>query len=151
MPRENELQEIVLLETSLDHLTGEEAGLALDALNDMPEVLDAAWYTGIGKKNRPCGLLRLICLPENEKKAVAAMFRHTHTLGVRRQTMSRYVLQRRGAKMPDSDLPAKAYLLEGVEYLRPESDAVADLARENSLGAPAIRICHEKFAGKGSK
>lgn len=145
-----ELREIVLLETNLDHLTGEEAGLALDALNDMPEVLDAAWYTGIGKKNRPCGLLRLICLPENEEKAVMAIFRHTHTLGVRRQVMQRYILQRWPSKMPGSDLPAKAYSLEGVEYLRPESDAVAALAKKNTLGAPAIRINHDKFAGKAS-
>lgn len=131
-------EEITLLETNIDHLTGEEIGRALETLNAMPEVLDAAWFAGIAKKNRPAGLLRLICRPENENSVLGAMFRHTHSLGIRRQKMDRLILPRKN--VPDGDLPAKAYLLEGVEYLRPEADAVADLADRLGLGMPAIRI-----------
>ncbi len=122
------LEAITLLETNIDHLTGEELGQALDALNDLPEVLDATWFSGIGKKNRPAGLLRVICRPENETSALEAMFRHTHSLGIRRQKMDRFVLPRKNVMPQGKNLPAKAYLLEGVEYLRPEADAVSALA-----------------------
>lgn len=131
---------ITLLETNIDHLTGEEIGQALDALNDLPEVLDASWFSGIGKKNRPAGLLRIICRPESESAALEAIFRHTHSLGVRRQKMDRLVLPRNNVMSRGKNLPAKAYLLEGVEYLRPEADAVAALAKKLGLGAPAIRL-----------
>lgn len=143
---ENEimLEEIVLLESNIDHLTGEEAGAALTNLNDMPCVLDAIWLTGMGKKNRPAGLLSVICKPENELEAVKAFFRHTHTLGIRRQKMQRYVLGRRAARLPESGAPAKAYLLEGEEYLRPEADWIMREAREKNLGAPALRITRNR-------
>lgn len=134
------LEAISLLETNIDHLTGEEIGQALDALNDLPEVLDATWFSGIGKKNRPAGLLRVICRPENETAVLEAMFRHTHSLGIRRQKMERFVLPRKNIIQQSNGLPAKAYLLEGVEYLRPEADAVAALAKKLGLGAPAIRL-----------
>ena len=134
------LEAITLLETNIDHLTGEELGQALDALNDLPEVLDATWFSGIGKKNRPAGLLRIICRPENETSALEAMFRHTHSLGIRRQKMDRFVLPRKNVMPQGKNLPAKAYLLEGVEYLRPEADAVSALAKKLGLGAPAVRI-----------
>lgn len=141
-PEENEimLEEIVLLESNIDHLTGEEVGAALASLNEMPCVLDAAWLHALGKKNRPCGILSVVCKPENEGDAVREFFRHTHTLGIRRQKMQRYVLKRRAARMPGSGAPAKAYLFEGVEYLRPEADWIMREAREKNLGAPALRI-----------
>lgn len=135
-----EWEEIVLLETNIDHLTGEEIGLAINAISAMPEVLDACWLSGIGKKNRPMGLLRVLCRPEHSEAVLKAIFRHTHSLGVRRQKMDRLVLPRKIIPHAENDLPAKAYLLEGVEYLRPESDAVAELAASRGVGAPAIRL-----------
>lgn len=142
MSVENEisLEEIVLLESNIDHLTGEEVGAALSSLNEMPCVLDAVWQPAFGKKNRPCGILSVICKPENESEAVRAFFRHTHTLGIRRHKTQRYVLGRRAAKMPDSGAPAKAYMLEGEEYLRPEADWIIGQARGKKIGAPALRI-----------
>lgn len=146
MAEKNEfvLEEVVLLESSIDHLTGEETGAALDSLNRMPAVLDAAWHPGTGKKNRPCGLLRVLCLPENEQAVLEAFFRHTHTLGIRRICMQRYVLKRRAAAMPDSGLPCKAYLLEGEEYMRPEADEVRRAASLANVGAPALRIAKNR-------
>ena len=49
----------------------------------MPEVLDVLWLPGVGKKNRPCGLLRVLCLPPQQECVTRAVLRHTHTLGLR--------------------------------------------------------------------
>lgn len=130
------------LETHLDHLTGEELGQALTALADMPEVLDVLWLPGVGKKNRPSGLLRVLCLMENESVAEQAILRHTHTLGIRRQRLERLVSPRSAvtARIAGRDMPAKRYEIEGRSYVRPEAEAVGRAAQDDGLGAPALRL-----------
>ncbi|MDD4701279.1 MAG: LarC family nickel insertion protein [Desulfovibrio sp.] len=130
------------LETHLDHLTGEELGQALTALAHMPEVLDVLWLPGTGKKNRPSGLLRVLCLVEHEDVAEHAVLRHTHTLGIRRQRLERLVSPRSAAtvQIAGHHMPAKQYEVEGRSYVRPEADAVAQAAHEDGLGAPALRL-----------
>lgn len=141
-------EDILQLETHIDHLTGEEIGCAIEVLSHMPGVLDAAWFSGIGKKNRPVGLLRVLCYPRDEARVGAALFRHTHTLGYRRALLKRTVLPRHGGKaVLDSgkEVAAKYYDVDGATYVRPESDALRKAAEEAGLGLPAMR-----FAGGGS-
>lgn len=135
-------EKITLLETSIDHLTGEELGLALEALSLAPEILDVLYLPGIGKKNRPAGLLQVICLPESEIAARDAIFRHTHTLGIRRSEPGRYVLPRKQTtvNIEGRELAAKEHLLEGKAYARPEADALKSLAASLGVGAPALRL-----------
>lgn len=133
---------VVQLETHLDHLSGEELGLALTALSAMDGILDALWLPGIGKKNRAAGLLRVLCRPDDEDKAATAVFRHTHTLGLRRQTLERLVLPRAAATvlLTGEPVAAKEYRVEGHTYVRPEADALRDLAARRGVGAPALRF-----------
>ncbi len=145
-------QEVVSqLETHLDHLTGEELGQALSMLAEMPEVLDVLWLPGVGKKNRPSGLLRVLCLPGHEDAASRAVLRHTHTLGLRRQRVERLVLPRQGVStcLDGQAMPAKLYEIEGQSYVRVEAEAVGRAAREKGLGAPALRLhCGREKYGK---
>lgn len=133
---------IILLETTLDHLTGEELGAALTALNDSPQILDAVLLTGTGKKGRPAGLLQVSCLPASEPEAVELTFRHTHTLGLRRKELERYVLERSPAQMTiaGATIQAKAHRLAGRSYVRPEADAIRGLAQKLGEGAPGLRF-----------
>ena len=133
---------IILLETAVDHLSGEELGNAITLLNDMPETLDAIYIPAIGKKNRPTGLMQILCRPESEKTVARAVFRHTHTLGLRRQEIERYILERRPAtaEIAGEAVPAKIHLVEGREYIRPEADAVSKLADRLGIGAPGLRF-----------
>ncbi len=78
---------------NLDDMTGEEMGFALDALL-AAGALDV-FYTPIQmKKNRPAYLLTVLCKPEDSDGMAALMFRHTSTLGIRKQLCDRYELQR---------------------------------------------------------
>lgn len=137
-----QLEKIIVLETTADHITGEEAGDALERLNSMPEVLDAVYIPALGKKNRPCGIMQVLCRPEHEEAAVRALFRHTHALGIRRQDMDRYILPRHEgiASVHGRDLRAKIHELENRSYARPEADELSRLSRETGLGMPALRF-----------
>lgn len=140
------ITKIILLETVLDHLTGEEVGHALEKLNSMDTVLDAVYLPGIGKKNRPCGLLQVMCRPGNEAAARDAMFRHTHALGLRRLEMERYELERHASKMElaGHEAAAKIHILEGEEYERPEADAASAIADKLHTGSPALRFARKE-------
>ena len=138
-------EHIVVLESHIDHLTGEELGHAFDRLLEAG-ALDVLWMPGIMKKNRPGGALRAICLPEKEDAVLAAFFRHTHTLGIRRMCMERLILPRRdgGHDVDGNMLRAKCYTLEGEEYARPEYEALAKEAERRGVGLPALRSGRKK-------
>lgn len=142
MPFEKLTETIVQIETVLDHLTGEEIGQALEAFERDPAILDAIYLMGIGKKNRPCGLLRVLCRKESADDALASVFRHTHTLGARRTETERVILRREEsrASVAGEEVRAKSYELEGRVYERPEADEIARVAAESGIGAPAIRL-----------
>lgn len=143
-------EHVLQLETHLDHLSGEELGMAITALADLPDVLDVLWLPGIGKKNRAAGLLRVLCRPEAETAAEQAVLRHTHSLGLRRQLVERLVLPRETASLDcfGERLDAKAYTLEGVRYVRPEADAVRAAASRQGVGAPALRFTRGGQSGQ---
>ena len=143
LPAEEALEQVTLLETHIDHLSGEDLGSAITALGTSdPAPLDILWLPGVTKKNRPGGCLRVLCLPEDAPALTTALFRHTHSLGIRRQQLERVVLPRAAATLqgPTGSLRAKSYQLEGQEYIRPEHDALDAAARELGLGAPGVRL-----------
>ena len=144
-------EEILQLETNVDHLTGEEIGTALQELAGLSGVLDVFWLSGIGKKNRPMGLLRLMCHRKDGAKVGAALLRQTHTLGYRVQLLTRCIVPRRkgvGALADGTLVAAKEYEIDGVWYCRPESDAVRSRAQEKHVGAPALRLAQVAQCGK---
>ena len=90
--------EVCLLETNIDDISGEQIGFAVEQL----------WKTGAldvyttpisMKKNRPACLLSVICRPENRGQVEDLIFEHTSSLGIRRSTVSRRKLQREIAKV----------------------------------------------------
>lgn len=134
-------ESVIQLESHIDHLNGEDLGMALTALSAMPEVLDVLWLPGVGKKNRPAGLLRVLCLPQQRPNVADAVLRHTHTLGLRVQCLERMVAPRHAAmaEVAGQRLPAKEYMIDGQTYVRPEADALEAAARQRGVGVPALR------------
>ncbi|MCC8194286.1 MAG: DUF111 family protein [Deltaproteobacteria bacterium] len=139
------IETVVVLESHIDHLTGEELGHAFTMLQEAGAV-DVIWLPGVMKKNRPGGVFRAICLPGRLEEVQAAFFRHTHTLGIRRSFVERVVLPRR-SETRDTELgplACKSYEVEGVRYSRAEFEALVKAAARDGVGLPAIR-----FSGKG--
>ena len=132
---------VVVLESHIDHLTGEELGHAFSMLQDAGAV-DVIWLPGIMKKNRPGGVFRAICLPDKLEDVQAAFFRHTHTLGIRRSFMERVVLPRsvETRETPLGRLAAKCYEVEGVSCSRTEFEELVKAAASQGVGLPALRF-----------
>lgn len=139
------VETVVVLESHIDHLTGEEIGHAFAMLQEAGAV-DVLWLPGIMKKNRPGGALRAICMPDKLDAVQAAFFRHTHTLGIRRSYMERVVLPRNAATVQTArgNLAAKQYVVDGVAYTRAEFEALALAAAEQGVGLPALRFTKDE-------
>ncbi len=141
MNEELTVETVAVLESHIDHLTGEELGHAFAMLQEAG-ALDVIWLPGIMKKNRPGGVFRAVCMPEKVADVQAAFFRHTHTLGIRRSFVERVVLPRGAAHLATDhgNLEAKVYEVEGKTYTRAEFEALVKIAAREGIGLPAIRF-----------
>ena len=77
-----------------------------------------------------------------EEKVVAAIFTHTHSLGIRRLEIERYVAPRfeTSFRLANEEIAAKTYRLGAEQFLRPEADALRELAKKKGTGMPAFRL-----------
>ena len=133
-------ERITKLECNLDDMTGEDIGFAAEQLFSAGarDVFTQPVYM---KKNRPGVLLSVICLPEEADRLAEVMMKHTTTLGIRRQDMSRYVLQRseETVSTPYGEVRIKRAEGMGVERAKPEFDDLAARAREKGLPLDTLR------------
>ena len=86
-------------------------------------------------------MLSVICLPDDADRLAGVMMKHTTTLGIRRQDMSRYALERRieSVDTPYGPVRVKTARGMGVSRGKAEFDDLARLADENDLPLQAIR------------
>lgn len=77
-----ESDEIDVIETNLDHLTGEEIGYLFDKLLELG-ASDVSITPIIMKKNRQGSLLKVISSRKNREKLIEAIFNETGSLGIR--------------------------------------------------------------------
>ena len=103
-----ESNEIDVIETNLDHLTGEEIGYLFDKLMELG-ASDVSITPIIMKKNRQGSLLKVISSRQNRDKLVEAIFKETGSLGIRIQpNLHRGVAKREFIK--------KEYEIEGETF-----------------------------------
>ena len=102
------------------------------------------------KKNRPGVLLSVICLPQDADRLASVMMKHTTTLGIRRQDLGRYVLQRKEETVPTAFGPVRVKRASGmgVDRAKPEYEDIAALAREHNLSLEDVREAVRKSLEK---
>jgi uncharacterized protein (TIGR00299 family) protein len=91
--KEVSLETISVLETQIDDLSPQAIGYVFEALFAVGAVDVFTQAIGM-KKSRPGILLTVVCHPEHLSACEALLFRETTTLGVRRLTQQRAILQR---------------------------------------------------------
>ena len=137
---EGQREEITKLECNLDDMTGEDIGFAAEQL--FKAGARDVYTQAIGmKKSRPGVLLSVICLPEDADRLAAVMMKHTTTLGIRRQDMSRYALNRgiEALKTPYGPVRVKNASGMGVQRRKAEYDDLAALAEQYGLSLNELR------------
>ena len=131
---------VTKLECNLDDMTGEDIGFAAEQLF-AAGARDVYTQPAGMKKNRPGVLLSVICLPEDADRLAAVMMKHTTTLGIRRQDMSRYVLERsiETVDTPYGEVRVKRAAGMGAERAKPEFDDLAELAAKHGVPLDTVR------------
>lgn len=133
------LETISVLETQIDDLNPQAIGYTFEALF-AAGALDV-FTQAIGmKKSRPGILLTVICHPENLLSCEAVIFRETTTLGIRRTTQQRAILQREIQQVETEYGKVRVKVAwkgqspeKVIANVQPEYEDCADLARKHNI------------------
>ena len=127
--------EIRVLETNLDDMTGEMIGFCIEKLWQA-KPLDVYTTAIQMKKQRPGVKLTVLCRDEQAGSIEAILFEHTTTLGIRRVPAQRTVLHREKATVETrwGAIDGKtATLPDGTKRFAPEFDSAKRIAEANNV------------------
>lgn len=132
--------EIVVLETNLDDITGEIIGHVVNKLID-DGALDVTVTSAIGKKNRPVYIVKVLAKLEDCHRIAGILIKETGTLGVRVLKTPRIIAKRKMEKFKinlegrEFDVRVKISYSENGEILnvKPEYDDVKRIAEELNI------------------
>lgn len=132
--------EIFLLETNLDDITGEDLGYFMElCLNE--GALDVFYTPIYMKKNRPAYKLSVIAKRTNVKSMAKLIFKHTTSIGVRISKYRRFEMDR---SFEDIDtkygkVTKKILKYEDIEKESYEYEDLKKIATENNISIEEVR------------
>jgi len=126
-----EQDEIVIIETNIDDVSGEVVGYALNKI--LKYALDVTAIQCIGKKGRPCVILQVLVKPEDVEKVAKIVMEETGSLGVRILPVRR-IIAKRVIKEHNIEVFGKRYVVR-VKYsspsiFKPEFEDVKRIAED---------------------
>ncbi|MBQ6360132.1 MAG: nickel pincer cofactor biosynthesis protein LarC [Lachnospiraceae bacterium] len=125
---------IVKLESNLDDCPGEFLGYLMEKLMEAG-ARDVHFTPVFMKKNRPGYQINVICDEENRDMLENIIFAETTTIGIRRITMERTVMERRmeSVDTPYGPVRMKISSINGTEKSYPEYEDVKAIAKKEQL------------------
>jgi len=129
-----ESDQIWMLETNLDDVSGEVIGYTTQQLLDAG-ALDVYTTAIQMKKNRPAVMLSVICQAEHTERLEGILFRETTTLGIRRWPVGRHKLQRRAVAVetPWGKIDGKLARVGDQHRFSPEYEACRQVAAAHGV------------------
>ena len=135
-----ESDKIDVIETNIDHLTGEEIGYLFDILLDAG-ASDVSVTPIIMKKNRQGSLLKVISKKENRERIVSTIFKETGSLGIRIAPNIHRGIAKREFEVKSFNINGKEYevtfkigYVDGeVISKRPEYEDLKRIAKDSGL------------------
>ncbi|MDO9555970.1 MAG: nickel pincer cofactor biosynthesis protein LarC [Coriobacteriia bacterium] len=141
---------VVVLESTIDHLSGEQLAYAADRLRETA-ALDVWMTPVVMKKGRPAVVLSALARPEDSSTVAHAFLAQTGTLGVRILPADRVIAPRRELTLETSMGPVRFKISDApgaIPRVRAESDDCARLARERDMAvAEVARVLAEEADG----
>ena len=121
--------QVWMLETNLDDLSGELVGYTMQLLLDAG-ALDVYTTAIQMKKNRPAVMLSVLCEAQRIQSLEHILFHETTTLGIRRWPVERHKLPRRAVTVdtPWGPVDGKLALLDDRQRFSPEYEACRTIA-----------------------
>jgi len=138
----DQVEQLVLLATDVDDLSGEYLAAAADALR-AGGALDVVLLATAMKKGRPATRVEVLARPADADRLEDALFAHTGTLGVRRTSVERRALHRELRSVEVLGHPVSVKIAGGNgpgRRAKPEFDDVRRVAE--ATGRPA----HDVFS-----
>jgi hypothetical protein len=135
-----ERDEIVVLASNIDNMTGEALGWLMDQLLTAG-ALDVSYTPIQMKKNRPAAQLSVLASPDDAERLSSLILRESATLGVRMARMERRKAGRREETIetPLGEVRIKLKLLGGrVVAATPEYEDCRALAERHGLSLEAV-------------
>ncbi len=145
---ENQKESVTELVCNLDDMTAEELGFAMERLFE-EHALEVFTVPCNMKKDRPGNILHVICEQEEEEKLAAVIFKYTTTLGIRRNVVQRYRLERKSETIHTvygtvRKKTAKGY---GVCRFKYEYEDLAKIARQEHMSLAEVKRAAEEKGG----
>lgn len=141
-------EQVCLLETNLDDLSGEMVGYCTDRLWEAG-ALDVSTAAIQMKKGRPGVRLSVLCRPADAETMEAILFEETTTLGIRRSTVHRRVLPRRTHRVQTAygAVDGKVgFLADGTVRFAPEYESCRRIAAKRNVPLRAVyEAAHQAF------
>lgn len=149
-PEQEVVESVMILESNVDHLTGEEIGSVYAPLF-AAGALDIIYLPGVMKKNRPGGLLQVLCRKQDLDQVQACFVDQTMTLGLRRREMERLILPRQNENRETKwgPIESKVVSWQDHKWSRPEFEALQELAQKTGRSVVQLRYLLQGLEGEG--
>jgi pyridinium-3,5-bisthiocarboxylic acid mononucleotide nickel chelatase len=148
----DEAEQVCVVETNLDDLSGELIGYCTTRLWEAG-ALDVFTTAIQMKKNRPGVMLTVLCRPADAAAVEDILFSETTTLGVRRSTVARTVLRRQPHRVTTSWGPVEGkvgWLRDRQPRFAPEFESCRHVAAEHHVPLREVYEAAQKaFDPKG--
>jgi pyridinium-3,5-bisthiocarboxylic acid mononucleotide nickel chelatase len=143
--------EVVVVETNLDDVTGEVIGHCSQRLWE-EGALDVYTTPIYMKKNRPATKLTVLCKSQDVERIETRIFQETSTLGIRRWTADRHVLHRDAAEETTAWGPVKGkrvVLPDGASRFFPEYEDCRRLADQHKIPLQSVVDAAKRLGNPG--
>ena len=143
-----ELEELVVLETNLDDVTGEVLAHTVSSLL-AAGALDAWLVPVVAKKGRPGHVVNVLSSPATAGELAQLLAAETGTLGVRQYLVTRWAVPRRVVEVQVESLPIR--VKSGPHRLKAEHDDCARAAANTGLPLREVARRAEEAAAGGDR
>ncbi|MHA2366328.1 MAG: nickel pincer cofactor biosynthesis protein LarC2 [Candidatus Hodarchaeales archaeon] len=143
-----QMDHIIVLETHVDDVSGENLGYLFDYLQPMKGIHDIAIYPLIMKKNRPGHCIRVLCDPNlvDPEKICLELMQVTGSLGVRFYPAQRHKTAREiktlQVMIKDSSFPCTIKIAKygnQIIQMKPEFEDIRKIVRETGLSSLEVQ------------